>query len=370
MYIDRPSSELQAVLLTELLNNRSKDIFVRSKPQSNKKTCYLINALELIDPTSKKLQVIILVPTAELALFITESARRMAKYSPSIRIDYITNDSFLRRDVNMLISTSGSLLKCIEEVADFDRNSVKSLIVDELELQVSSEENLRKFNKLASYLKGTNCQFQLFSNCFGEFGMQFVQTYITKNLAVFDFLRADSFDEFYQFYVNCDYRMDKYKSLVKLLRNVDADKVIVYVARISKAFDLCEDLRMEGFRNVLSLTSKTAVEKRLQVNNEFNSSKHAILVLNYPLLLGIGLSDVSMVINLNVVKGRSRNMYHEYIHKICKCSKPKKPGFIVNLVDAEEREYLNDLEKFFRFKIAKLDIGSLRWRDINNPDYN
>lgn len=280
----------------------------------------------------------------------------MSKYR-SLRVGYVTKDSHSDQFVHLLIATPGSLLLYFEENQYFDKRSIKCLIIDELELQLSSDENLRKIKTMIHQFQSTNCQFQFYSNCFGENSLDFIKRYVNKHVLVFDWLNHDCLDNFYQFYCYNENRIEKYLNLVRILKRTPIKKVIIYVASKERANFVYKDLRFsDGFKNVMILSSKTNVEERLKVNNAFNSSERAILVMNYPLLLGIQSDDLSMVINFNFPNLKSRFVFHEYFHKIAKCKfdKPTK-NIVINMIDNDTFELVERLEKFFRIQMIELD---------------
>ncbi len=72
------TTEIQSKAIPEIMNG--KDIIGLSQTGTGKTAAFGIPAIENIDPSSKKTQVLILAPTRELACQITDELRKFTKY--------------------------------------------------------------------------------------------------------------------------------------------------------------------------------------------------------------------------------------------------------------------------------------------------
>lgn len=135
--ICRPNA-LQAAILPELIKKpasdgrRNADVFVKSAPQSGKKTALLIGALARIDQTRPVTQVLVLSPTSELALYTAALARDLAKHS-AITVGCATRDDEPDRHLNqhLVISNCGTAI-CFMRMKFLDLSQIQCVILDEV----------------------------------------------------------------------------------------------------------------------------------------------------------------------------------------------------------------------------------------------
>lgn len=357
MDIKRPSN-YQKQILPRLINHPTENVFIKSKPNSGKKIAYLTSALERIDPTLDAIQIIVIMASTDLVVYTTELAKQIAKYREDIKIGYAIRDSDDYLDCQLLISTAGSARYRMQTVKTFDETQVKLLIVDHLDLLIWSKSHLQNLRKLVILLRRTDCSYQAYSNCFDNNARNFVEELIPTDLVTFDLLNLD-FSRFCQFYMKCNSPSHKYKSLLKVLKNITLDKVVLYVSSKDRAKRLFDQLKADGFNDVIVSTCKSHFEDNLNAIEQFNMKEKAILIINSPLQIGIDLKALSVVINYDLPLGKlgKTHLYLEYLHRISKCSnigQPDKPNFVVNLIFDDERNQLYNLEKYYLFKIRRL----------------
>ena len=359
IYIKQPN-DLQKAILPDLINNKLNDILVRSKPYSGKKTSYLIAAINSIDTNLNKCQIVIIPPTSELIFYILESAKDLAKYTSNIRINYLTRDHQPPNKINdhLIISTAGSLLFCLDHTSTIDLSDVKYLILDELDILLSSDNNQAKIERLIKhFLKSSNCKLFTFSTGCNSFTIEFIQRIKRNGLLFLNLLNMNCFkDCFLHYYAYENDKAKKYNVLVKTIKKILSDKIVIYASRAAEAYFLNADLKQDGFKTIL-LTSKSVVEKRLEGIKQFDSSNgQIILIIMYPLSHGISIDDVCFVINYNLPLC-SRTLYIEYIHRICKCTASnERKASVINFIDDQSVHHFEKLENYFKITMTRLNL--------------
>lgn len=114
-----------------------RDVLARAKNGTGKTGSFIIPCLEKVDPTINKIQVLILVPTRELALQTSSIVKEIAKHMP-IETMVSTGGTNLREDimrlytpVHVMVGTPGR----IHDLADkgiADLSQVKIIVMDEV----------------------------------------------------------------------------------------------------------------------------------------------------------------------------------------------------------------------------------------------
>lgn len=350
------ANNLQKRILPTLLTNKRKNFFVQSKPHSGKKTAYLITALQRIDQSINRTQVIILAPTSELVTNIACLAKRLARQT-EITIDYMIRDSGLSQPFNdhLLVVTMGTLLILLNEPHLLDTRRVSLLMFDEVEIMHSGEENGQKMARIASLLAG--CQQVFFSTSFNRSSQEFVQTKITSKLIKLSVACPEDFmNNVLQFHVDCtgrQWRERKYHSLVRVLEHSIGDKTLVFVVGKETAEGLCHRLVNDGF-DAMCLSSKSSTDERLAAFRHYKASQRKILIINYPMCQGMDFgAHVQVIVNYDMPI-KMVNLEYEYFHRISKCGRRSKPGLVVNLIEDRTLSVHKMLEHLYDIRLIQL----------------
>ena len=369
--INEPN-RLQKVILPELMNKeRAQDIFIKSRPHSGKKTSFLINSINLIDKNLNKPQVVILTPTVELAFYLHEQAKKLNKFT-NIKISELTLDANRFEDTlecQLIVCTIDAFLndlrkdkKARRSILEIDK--LKCLIFDEIDILVSSDSKKLMIMELFSIFKNLQVDFKLqfFSTSLDKKVLEYVENKITDHLLILNQLvYEDCFKNYLQFYIYCECDNDKstpdekFKSLISILNNSTLKKIVIYILKEEEA-SLVNDKLKDDFKTIL-LSNESMVEQRLDAINQFNknSDEQVILILNYPLIHGIQLDNLSIVINFDLPVFRKSHL--EYFHRMTKCTTRDRPCFVINIVDAYSKKKLIRVEKNCQVKIIKLDTS-------------
>lgn len=129
------TTEIQSKAIPEIMNG--KDIIGLSQTGTGKTAAFGIPAIENIDPSSKKTQVLILAPTRELACQITDELRKFTKYMENIKLLTVYGGQQiekqiipLRRGVQIVVGTPGRIMDHMRKKT-IKLDSVKMVILDE-----------------------------------------------------------------------------------------------------------------------------------------------------------------------------------------------------------------------------------------------
>jgi ATP-dependent RNA helicase DeaD len=126
---------IQEKTFSPILSGR--DLLARAETGSGKTAACGIPLVQMIDPSLNAIQVLILVPTRELALQYVEEIDNIAKHTGVAPFAIFGGFSMeiqkakLRDRVHLLVATPGRLIDFLYNTTAVDLSSVRTLVLDE-----------------------------------------------------------------------------------------------------------------------------------------------------------------------------------------------------------------------------------------------
>src|SRR3954447_1174424 len=132
-----------------------RDIIAQSQTGTGKTAAFLIPILEKLEVISKP-QVLILVPTRELALQVSEEARKLSPHNNLRVLTVFGQDSIreqsksLRQGVDVIIGTTGRIIDHIFTQKTFRLEHLKFVVLDEVDEMIGKGflKDIEKIMKL------------------------------------------------------------------------------------------------------------------------------------------------------------------------------------------------------------------------------
>uniref|UniRef100_A0A3Q0SU00 RNA helicase n=1 Tax=Amphilophus citrinellus TaxID=61819 RepID=A0A3Q0SU00_AMPCI len=161
-----------------------RDILARAKNGTGKSGAYLIPLLERIDLKKDHIQAIVMVPTRELALQVSQICIQLSKHLGGVKVMATTGGTNLRDDimrldetVHVVIATPGRILDLIKKgVAKVDK--VQMMVMDEAD-KLLSQDFVVLIEDIISFL-AKNRQILLYSATFPISVQKFMAKHLQK----------------------------------------------------------------------------------------------------------------------------------------------------------------------------------------------
>uniref|UniRef100_A0A3Q2YZ48 RNA helicase n=1 Tax=Hippocampus comes TaxID=109280 RepID=A0A3Q2YZ48_HIPCM len=161
-----------------------RDILARAKNGTGKSGAYLIPLLERIDLKKDYIQAMVVVPTRELALQVSQICIQISKHLGGVKVMATTGGTNLRDDimrldeiVHVIVATPGRILDLIQKgVARVDR--VQMMVMDEAD-KLLSQDFVVLIEDIISFL-AKNRQILLYSATFPISVQKFMTNYLQK----------------------------------------------------------------------------------------------------------------------------------------------------------------------------------------------
>uniref|UniRef100_A0A8C9X2Q7 RNA helicase n=1 Tax=Sander lucioperca TaxID=283035 RepID=A0A8C9X2Q7_SANLU len=329
-----------------------RDILARAKNGTGKSGAYLIPLLERIDLKKDHIQALVMVPTRELALQVSQISIQISKHLGGVKVMATTGGTNLRDDimrldetVHVVIATPGRILDLIKKgVAKVDR--VQMMVMDEAD-KLLSQDFVVLIEDIISFL-AKNRQILLYSATF--------PISVQKFMVRFDCL--DSVKVFYnhlqkpyeinlmeeltlkgitQYYAYVTERQ-KVHCLNTLFSRLQINQSIIFCNSTQRVELLAKKITQLGY-SCFYIHAKMMQEYRNRVFHDFRNGLCRNLVCTDLFTRGIDIQAVNVVINFDFPKNAET-----YLHRIGRSGRFGHLGLAINLITSEDRFNLKAIE--------------------------
>jgi translation initiation factor 4A len=346
---ERPS-DIQTKAIVPIKEGR--DILAQARSGTGKTATFCIGSMCRIDPAVKKMQVLILVHTRELAQQIRGVATALGEYV-GITAYAATGGTPLREDLRaiergaqMIVGTPGRIYDLMSRRA-LNRDAVKVLILDEADQML---EDRFKEQVLCSLELGfpKDCQVALFSATMPEAVVEVANQILQKPTRILVPPEEVTLDGIKQYYVALEKEEWKYDVLCDLYKQLTINQALIYCNKRQRAEWLAEKMTAEGFP-LSFIHGEMEPEERQRRMKDFRSGTVRVMISTDLLARGIDIQQISLVINFELPAQREN-----YIHRIGRSGRFGRKGVAINLVGPEEAKALKEIESHYSTQIVPL----------------
>lgn len=317
-----------------------RDILARAKNGTGKTASFVIPSLQLVKPKLNKTQVLILVPTRELALQTSQVVRTLGKHL-GINCMVTTGGTNLKDDimrlnepVHILVGTPGRVLDlAARSVADFSECPL--FVMDEADKMLSREFK-SVIEQILSFFPQKR-QSLLFSATFPYAVKSFMDKHLTKpyEINLMDELTLRGISQFYAFVEE----KQKLHCLNTLFSKLQINQSIIFCNSTNRVELLAKKITELGYSCYYS-HAKMPQQARNKVFHEFRQGKVRNLVCSDLLTRGIDVQAVNVVINFDFPKSAET-----YLHRIGRSGRFGHLGLAINLMSWNDRYSLYQIEQ-------------------------
>ena len=337
------------------------DLIGQAQTGTGKTFAYSIPLIERLDKDSKDINALILCPTRELSIQVSNEIKKLIKFIKEVKIatiyggqSYELQFKELRMNPQIIVGTPGRIIDMMEK-KKISFNNVKYLILDEADemLKMGFQEDLEKILSSAP----TDRQTALFSATMPEFIKKIAKKYMNhpENVIIkSETLTVDKIDERVYF---C--KRDSKKDLLIRLLDFNQFKCVMIFANTKAMVDeLVLFLQKSGFR-ADGIHGDLKQNMRDRVMNSFRTSNVDILVATDVAARGIDIDGIDCVINFDVP-----NENELYVHRIGRTARAGSEGVALTIATSKAKGKIEEIERYTKRKIIRDEIPSIK--DINN----
>ena len=333
-----------------------KDIIGQSQAGTGKTAAFGIPLLERINPEDRRLQALILCPTRELAIQVSEEFRKLLKYKDNIRVLPIYGGqpidrqiAALRKGTQVVIGTPGRVMDHMRR-RTIKAETVQMMVLDEADemLDMGFREDIETI--LAKIPE--EHQTLLFSATLSPEILDITKRF-QKNPEFIKIVRKElTVPNIEQYYFDVKEKT-KLDALCRIIDVYDPKLAMVFCNTKKRVDDLVEMLQGRGyFAEGLHGDLKQA--QRDKVMQKFRNGTIEILVATDVAARGIDVDDIDVVFNYDVPQDEEY-----YVHRIGRTGRAGKAGKAFTFCVGKEIYKLRDIMRYTKTKIQQQKLPTL-----------
>ena len=349
---------IQEAVIPVLLTGR--DVVGQAHTGSGKTAAFALSMLQEIQP-KKGIQGLIMAPTRELAMQITDEIKKFGKHT-RIRVATVYGGQgmgiqldALERGVEIVVATPGRLIDHLKR-GSIELRDVTHIVLDEADtmLDMGFVDDIQFILDLAPEERVMS----LFSATMPTEILRLSEEYL-KNPKQFlldaDDLSGEGIDQSYLVIKD----RDKFKYLIDFVKPIKGQS-IVFCSTKYRTRDVAKFLHQEKF-NAVAIEGDMSQHRREQSMGKFRSGKADILVATDVASRGIDVPRVELVINYDVP-----NQELAYFHRIGRTARAGAKGQAITFVSYSSVGDWNLIKR--QIKVPLKDLNQEMGIEISIPD--
>ena len=337
------------------------DLMVSSQTGSGKTAAFMLPALHRIAQKSankgRGVQVLVLTPTRELALQVSEATAAYGSNLDDLRIATVVGGmpygaqlKALSRRVDVLVATPGRLLDHLQ-ARRVDLSTVHTLVLDEADRML----DMGFIDDINTIVDRTpqDRQTLLFSATLDGTVAKLAARMMRDPQRIELASQSDRHANITQTLLYADDAGHKLRLLDHILRDAAMGQAIVFTATKRGADDLAEHLADAGF-SVMALHGDMNQRQRSRTLTEVQDGRVHVLVATDVAARGIDVQAISHAINYDLPM-----QPEDYVHRIGRTGRAGRDGLAYTLAVHGERHKVRRIEHFIGHQIPSEVIAGL-----------
>ena len=318
------------------------DVIGLAQTGTGKTAAYGIPLLQKVDPANKATQALILSPTRELCLQISDDLKDFSKYMEGVRIvpvyggtSIVNQINALKKGVQIIVATPGRLIDLMNRgVAKLD--NVSNVVLDEADEML----NMGFSESIDEILKGVpeNRNTLLFSATMSKEIEAIAKNYLHDYKEIVVGSRNEGAE-----HVNHIYYMvhakDKYLALKRIVDYYPKIFAIIFCRTKIETQEIADKLIRDGY-NAESLHGDLSQQQRDLTMQKFRQHTVQLLVATDVAARGLDVDDLTHVINYGLPDD-----IENYTHRSGRTGRAGKKGTSISIVHSREKYKIRNIER-------------------------
>ncbi len=298
---------------------------------------------------------LIMVPTRELAIQITKACNDIARYTDLViisafgGIDSSEQKEELSEGVDVLIATPGRMFD-LRAQGFINFKYTEILVLDEADHMLALGF-IKDIRDVIQFLPKRH-QTLFFSATIDEKIKDLAYSLVTNPIRI-QISPKDPVSKNVHHAVAYIEMDDKRFFLERFIRENIEKKILVFVRTKVRAERVCKAMARVGIQTI-TMHGDKAQEDRIEVMQQFSKGEVKVLIATDISARGIDIAGIEFVINYDLP-----DVAENYVHRIGRTGRGMQKGEAISFCAEEEKEMLQEIEKFTHTPIEIMNINKL-----------
>ena len=340
MGFEEPTS-IQSKAIPLILSS-DRDIIGRAQTGTGKTGAFGLPILNKLNPKSEHIQALILCPTRELCIQITNEIQNFAQNMHSVKVVPVYGGASMdtqlygiKQRPQIIVGTPGRTLDLVNR-KKLKLDELQWLVLDEADemLSMGFKDDMDAIMATISPEKQT----LLFSATLPPEIVRMVKTYMQDPIEVAGEKIQTGADNVTHHYYEVQAR-DRYVALKRIIDMQPEIYAIVFCRTRAETKEIAEKLSAEGY-NSDALHGDLSQQQREYTLGRFRSKTLQLLIATDVAARGLDVSDLTHVINYNLPDDPD-----VYIHRSGRTGRAHKKGISITIIHSREHNRIKDIER-------------------------
>jgi ATP-dependent RNA helicase DeaD len=348
-------SAIQEQCIPHLLNGH--DVIGQAQTGTGKTAAFALPLIDRIDISNNQVQLLVLAPTRELAIQVSEAIQTYARHLKGFHVlpiyggqSYDIQLRPLKRGVHAVVGTPGRVMDHLKR-GTLKLNSLKALVLDEADemLRMGFIDDVKwVMEKLPK-----ERQIALFSATMPDVIRRVAEKFLNTPKIVKVKTKTATAQTISQRYWLVS-GVNKLDALTRILEVEEFDALLIFVRTKTATADLAEKLSARGF-TAEAINGDIAQKQRERIIQQLKNGKIDILIATDVAARGLDVERISHVVNYDIPQDPE-----SYVHRIGRTGRAGREGKAILFVAPRERRMLKTIERITRQPIDPMQLPSAK----------
>ena len=348
-------SAIQEQCIPHLLDGH--DVIGQAQTGTGKTAAFSLPLIDRIDISNNQVQLLVLAPTRELAIQVSEAIQTYSRHLKGFHVlpiyggqSYDVQLRPLKRGVHAVVGTPGRVMDHLKR-GTLKLNSLKALVLDEADemLRMGFIDDVKwVMEKLPK-----ERQIALFSATMPDVIRRVAEKFLNNPKIVKVKTKTATAMTISQRYwlVGGVHKLD---ALTRILEVESFDALLIFVRTKTATVDLAEKLSARGF-TAEAINGDIAQNQRERIIQQLKNGKIDILIATDVAARGLDVERISHVVNYDIPQDPE-----SYVHRIGRTGRAGREGKAILFVAPRERRMLKTIERITRQPIDPMMLPSAK----------
>ena len=341
---------IQQDSIIHILNN--KDVIAEAQTGTGKTLAFLLPIFENISLNSQGIQALIISPTRELAIQITEEANKLST-AKDIGVlsmyggkDIGSQMKKLKGNIKLIIAPPGRLLDHLKRKT-VKLNTLKTIVLDEADqmLLMGFRNEIDLIMKETPKKKQTLCFSATMDSAVKKLAYRYMNDPIIVSVKKEEITLANINQEVVE-----TIDREKREALCKVLDEDNPFMAIIFCRTKRRADELEVVMHRRGY-NCKVIHSDIQQSKRERIMKSFRNADIQYLIATDVASRGLDIGGVDHIYNYDIPEN-----VETYIHRIGRTGRAGEKGYTCLFVDPKDSRMLSEIEKSIKLNIPRRNL--------------